>query len=33
MKLKIWQCRSNDDKTAQLNMFYLTKWQRADSFY
>ena len=26
IKLKIWHCRSNVDKTAQLNKFYLTQW-------
>ena len=27
IKLKIWQCRSNIDKSAQLNKFNLMQWQ------
>ena len=32
IKLRIWQCRSNIDETAQLNKSYLTQWQRLASF-
>ena len=33
IKLKIWQCRTIADKTAQLHKFYLTEWHRVASLY
>ena len=33
IKLKIWQSQSNVVKNTQLSKFYLTQWQRRDSFY